>query len=203
MLRNLGLISFTTFLQCIWVKRHSFMHGSLQIQPQHLNQIEVWTLTGPLQHLHYFLFQPFYCQCTWDHFPVAWPSLSQALADGLTEHYGQNIFTLVSFVQMMPFQKPCDLFSFAKHKPYYPLLFRKKRLSTGILSNNQYLHTLSFYTHEWYHAELKMRCVEPGGAHNNSCMHALEANMTQRELIKCILFSRPDCFLFSWFLWKW
>jgi len=40
---------------------HWFMHSCLQVQPQHFNQVEVWTLTGPLQRLDSFLFQTFWC----------------------------------------------------------------------------------------------------------------------------------------------
>ena len=38
------------------------MHSSLMIPSQHSNQVEVWTLTGPLQHLESFLFQTFCCR---------------------------------------------------------------------------------------------------------------------------------------------
>ena len=31
------------------------MHSSLKVPPQHFSQLEVWTLTGPLQHLDSFL----------------------------------------------------------------------------------------------------------------------------------------------------
>uniref|UniRef100_A0A3Q0SNZ7 Limb and CNS expressed 1 n=1 Tax=Amphilophus citrinellus TaxID=61819 RepID=A0A3Q0SNZ7_AMPCI len=40
------------------VCRHLFMHSSLKVPPEYFNQVEVWTLTGPLQHLDFFRFQP-------------------------------------------------------------------------------------------------------------------------------------------------
>ena len=49
-------------LYFISVCRPSFMHSSLKVPPQHLSQVEVWTLTGPLQHLYSFLFQTFCCR---------------------------------------------------------------------------------------------------------------------------------------------
>ena len=37
-------------------------HSSLKVPPQHFIQVEVWTLTGPLQHLDSFLFHTFCCR---------------------------------------------------------------------------------------------------------------------------------------------
>lgn len=37
------------------------MHSSLNVPPQHFKQTEVWTSTGPLQHIESFLFQPCCC----------------------------------------------------------------------------------------------------------------------------------------------
>lgn len=59
------------------------MCSPLQVPPEYFNQIEVWTVTGPMQHLDYFLFQS--CCCSFaavilifvllhDHGPV-WPQL--------------------------------------------------------------------------------------------------------------------------------
>lgn len=47
------------FIEVCW---HFFMHSSLKVWLQHNNVVEVWTLTGPLKHLHYFLFQSFCCK---------------------------------------------------------------------------------------------------------------------------------------------
>ena len=38
------------------------MHSSLKVPPQHFSQVEVWTLTGPLQHLDSLLFHTFCCR---------------------------------------------------------------------------------------------------------------------------------------------
>jgi len=61
---------------------HLFFHSSLKLPATAINLVEVWTLTGPLQHLDSFLFQPFCCRFAGvlDHCPVAGPNFSQALA---------------------------------------------------------------------------------------------------------------------------
>lgn len=48
-------------LQFIAVCGHSFI-CSFKVLPQHFSQGEIWTLTGPLQHLDSFVFQPFCCR---------------------------------------------------------------------------------------------------------------------------------------------
>ena len=50
--RNCGPL-FTTLLHFIEVCSHLFMHSYLKVPPQHFSWVEVWTLTGPLQHLGY------------------------------------------------------------------------------------------------------------------------------------------------------
>ena len=65
-------------------KRHSFMHSSLRVPPQRFNQVEVWTSTGPLQHLDSFLFQAFCCRlaAVFGFFLSCWwPSFSQLLSN--------------------------------------------------------------------------------------------------------------------------
>lgn len=44
--------------------RISIMHSSLKFLPQHFNQVEVWALTGPLQHRDSFLFWSGSCRFT-------------------------------------------------------------------------------------------------------------------------------------------
>ncbi len=52
--RNFDPLFFTTWLGCIEVRGQHSSHKHFSIQ--------VWTLTGPLQHLDCFLFQPFCCR---------------------------------------------------------------------------------------------------------------------------------------------
>lgn len=49
-------------LPLIEVCGHLFMHSCLKVPPQHLVVVEVWTLTGSLQNIDYFSFQPFCCK---------------------------------------------------------------------------------------------------------------------------------------------
>ena len=69
---------FTMLRQFIEVYRHSYMHSSLKVPPQHFNQVGVWTSTGSLQHLHSFIFvvdfQPFLGSLAF-----AWHKLSQVV----------------------------------------------------------------------------------------------------------------------------
>ena len=60
--RGFGVILVHSSLELIEIYRHSFMHNSVKIPPQHLNQAEVWTLTGALQQLDSFLLYPFFCR---------------------------------------------------------------------------------------------------------------------------------------------
>lgn len=46
-------------LYTMWGCRHLFMHVSLKSPLQHINQVEVWTLTESLLHLDCFFLFPF------------------------------------------------------------------------------------------------------------------------------------------------
>lgn len=55
---DFGPFFFKMLLQFFEVCRHSFMHSSAQVLPQHFIQVEVWTES--LKHLDCFLFHPFW-----------------------------------------------------------------------------------------------------------------------------------------------
>lgn len=59
--RYFGSCFFTALLHLFEVCSYPFMHSPLEFLQQHLSQVEVCSLTGPLQHLYSFLFQPFCC----------------------------------------------------------------------------------------------------------------------------------------------
>lgn len=61
LLRNFDPLFFTTLLQFIEVFKYwcLFRLSSLKVSTHHFNWLEVCTLTGPLQQLDYFHFQPF------------------------------------------------------------------------------------------------------------------------------------------------
>ena len=83
----------TTLLQFIEVCGYFSVHSSLKVPPQNFSQVEVWILTGPLQHLNSFLF-PTFCWRFAAVFGiiVVQPNFSQALSVGqMASHLTQRI----------------------------------------------------------------------------------------------------------------
>lgn len=77
--RNFGILLFTALVQFIDVCWHSFMHSSSKILPQRFSHVDVWTLSGPLQHHGNFVFQSFcesFAAVDWDHCSFRLPNFS-------------------------------------------------------------------------------------------------------------------------------